>query len=604
LAFSLFALWSQLTPLGSAPDEAAHYIKSAAVVRGELVGERVKGWYLSLDGWAYDAQSGIAEVIILAQGEVVHRSKPTVIRDDVATMLGASMGTPLGFSIWVIEDSLREPYSAVVKLRGGDLVPLRLAPEKNVLMPPQNSEMIDGVRIRSTPLETSLVEDSHFNGRMEFSHWSTFVDIDPQFAGANAVQRCFVAQATQPGCGLRLEDQVVDSAQPITAMGRYASSAYIIPGIGTLLGPNNESWYVARFLCALASAFVLALTVVSLRLQRRSLLPLFAALFPAVVFLSSVVNPSGLEIVSAITVWISAPCVLATRTHERWHLLAFVVGSLGLILARPLGMVYFAVIVIICIIANGSLTDSLRHLLGHRVSTAIIGIALSFASYWYLFVYSTHIDSRRAEYLAPDVPLSEQVIHSFGDAFRVLVEAIGDLGSLEVPVPRLVFLTLLLIVAWLVTSSWSTLTRPTQVALISLIIIILLFIVATNLNYYRIIRSYGVQGRHLTPFLVGIPLLVSRQRRFSRATSTLVIVIWCVAQFLAAYTALRRYSVGLIRDEVWEMFYFPRWTPPLGIIGTLLVLTLLLSCSAFVVLRSSVLHTGYHDDGGVLSRAH
>ncbi|NDF68954.1 MAG: hypothetical protein EB143_05510, partial [Actinobacteria bacterium] len=215
-----------------------------------------------------------------------------------------------------------------------------------------------------------------------------------------------------------------------------------------------------------------------------------------------------------------------------------------------------------------------------------------------------HIDSRRAEYLAPDVPLSEQVIHSFGDAFRVLVEAIGDLGSLEVPVPRLVFLTLLLIVAWLVTSSWSTLTRPTQVALISLIIIILLFIVATNLNYYRIIRSYGVQGRHLTPFLVGIPLLVSRQRRFSRATSTLVIVIWCVAQFLAAYTALRRYSVGLIGDEVWEMFYFPRWTPPLGIIGTLLVLTLLLSCSTFVVLRSSVLHTGYHDDGGVLSKAH
>ena len=68
---------------------------------------------------------------------------------------------------------------------------------------------------------------------------------------------------------------------------------------------------------------------------------------------------------------------------------------------------------------------------------------LLFATWWYLFVYNPAVDPRRAEYLGPDVPLQEQVFHAFGDTYRVLLEAVGDLGSLEVPLPRLIFILLI-----------------------------------------------------------------------------------------------------------------------------------------------------------------
>ena len=68
VAMVLFALWAQLTPLGSAPDEASHLVKSAAVIRGQPKGEEIPGWRLSIDGWAYESTSGVADIVVIADG--------------------------------------------------------------------------------------------------------------------------------------------------------------------------------------------------------------------------------------------------------------------------------------------------------------------------------------------------------------------------------------------------------------------------------------------------------------------------------------------------------------------------------------------------------
>ena len=580
----LFALWAQLTPLGSAPDEASHLVKSAAVIRGQPKGEAIPGWRLSIDGWAYESTSGIADIVIIADGEIMDRSAPNVARDDVTASLGIDPSTIVGFSIWVLSFELPESYSIYASLNDGRLVPLQILAEKNVLTSPLDVS-VNGLSPEAVDSMASLVEDSHLNGRMEYSHWSTYVDIDPQFDGASAVLQCFAAQPTKPGCGLRIEDQPTTAERPITPHGQYPPVMYIVPGFGTLLGASNSAWFVARLVSAFAAALVLALGVVVMVRRRLSPMPLVLVLAPAVVYLASVVNPSGLEIMSAIALWITAPGILAADRRDRWEMLGFALSGLVLILARPLGMVNYATVLAVCVIATGSWRSVLTLVKRHRIISALHTLTLIPATGWYVFIYNTDVDPRRAEYLNPDVPLREQLFHSISDVYRVLHEAIGDLGSLEVPIPRIIFVVLLLTAVWVMSRGLTEADKWTKAAVASLAVLAFLLAVATDLNMFKVLRSYGVQGRHITPLLVGLPLLAARYLRLSLTSRTTIIGLWIVAQIFAGYTALRRYSVGLIGDNFFEMFSAPAWQPPFGIWPTLVMLAVILSIGGYGILR-------------------
>ena len=585
LSTLLLSLWSQLTPLGSAPDEASHLIKSAGVIRGQPKGEEIPGWVLSIDGWAYDSGAGISHILIVSNEEVLQRTPPNVPREDVTSSLNISADTIVGFSIWQMEFALREPYSIYAELNDGSIVPLRILEGKNVIDSPTDGVVINGVTPSRQSTTRSLVEDSHFNGRMELSHWSTFVDIDPQFDGASAVQRCFVAQPAQPGCGLRIEDQTTTVERPITPHGQYPPMPYIVPGLGTLIGASNAAWFTARLASALAAALVLALAVVTLLRRQLSPIPLFVALVPAVLYLASVVNPSGLEIMGAITLWITTPGILTADRRDPWEITGFALGGLVLILARPLGMVNYAIVIAVCVIATGSAKSLLTLIRTHPIISALHFFTLIPATGWYVFIYNTGVDPRRAEYLGPDVPLSEQFFHALGDVYRVLLEAIGDLGSLETPVPRLVFLTFLLLSVWVISRALSTASTWVKVAIASLVVVTVALTVATDLNMYKVLRSYGVQGRHITPLLVGLPLLAARTLRLSTASRLTIVALWVVAHFFSGYAALRRYSVGIIGDNFFTMLRDPVWQPPIGISVTLVLLTLLLGAGAIGVLK-------------------
>ena len=587
LAFSLFALWSQLTPLGSAPDEASHYVKAAAVVRGEWIGEPLDGWRIAVEGWAYSDTSTIAEVILLdSDGSVLARSAPNVVREDVNAALQLPVDAKIGFDLSLVSSERREPAAAVALLNDGTLASLPFSDNLVQATTPTNLS-VDGRPVNGDANVQGLVDDVQLTGRMEYSYWSSHVDIDKQFDGSHEVQRCFVAQATVPACDLRVEDWQPDGGQALTTMGLYTPVVYLVPGVATLLGASNVSWFLARIISALVAAIILALAVTSLRVRKLTIVPLLAVTVPAVVYLASVVNTSGLEIIGAIGIWLSLPGLLSDARRDMWALWCFSLSGLIVILARPLGMVYFITIVAVCTIASGRITALLDFARRHLwISAAHLG-AIAFASFWYLAIYNPRVDPRMAEHLGPDVALFEQLAHSFGDITRVLQEAVGDLGSLEVPIPRLATLAILLLSSWIITTGWRDASRSVRLATIALIALCVVAIIAIDLNYYRILRGYGVQGRHLTPLLVGIPLLAARRARFTNGQRYTIGAIWVIAHLLAGYTALRRYSVGLVGDEVLEVFYFPQWQPALGIVGTLFALTLLLLTTATVTVRTT-----------------
>lgn len=587
LAFSLIALWSQLTPLGSAPDEASHYVKAAAVVRGEWIGEPLDRWRLAVEGWAYSDTSIIAEVIVLASdNSVLTRSSPNVVREDVNTSLKLPGDAMVGFDLGLVSNQRREPAAVVARLNDGTLALLPFADDL-VQATTSTNQSVDGRPIQVDANVQGLVDDIQLTGRMEYSYWSSNVTIDKQFDGSHHVQACFVARATVPACDLRVEDWQPDEGEALTTMGLYTPVVYLVPGIATLLGASNASWFLARLAGGFVAAAILALAITSLRARKLSVIPLLAVTAPAVVYLSSVVNTSGLEIIGAIGIWLTLPGLLGDSRRDPWGLWCFVVGGLIVILARPLGMVYFVAIVAVCTIACGQVKSLLDFARARLWVAALHVSAIAFATIWYFTIYNPRVDPRMAEHLGPDVALVEQLAHSFGDITRVMQEAVGDLGSLEVPIPRLAFLAMILVLSWIVTTGWRDAPTSFRAATIVLLAVGVVAVIAIDLNYYRILRGYGVQGRHLTPLLVGIPLLAARRSRFTDTQRYIIGAIWVITHVLAGYTALRRYSVGIVGDEVLEVFYFPQWQPALGIFGTLIALTLLLLAITAVTFRTT-----------------
>ncbi|NBP18498.1 MAG: hypothetical protein EBU98_07625, partial [Actinobacteria bacterium] len=265
LAFSLIALWSQLTPLGSAPDEASHYVKAAAVVRGEWIGEPLDRWRLAVEGWAYSDTSIIAEVIVLASdNSVLTRSSPNVVREDVNTSLKLPGDAMVGFDLGLVSNQRREPAAVVARLNDGTLALLPFADDL-VQATTSTNLSVDGRPIQVDANVQGLVDDIQLTGRMEYSYWSSNVTIDKQFDGSHHVQACFVARATVPACDLRVEDWQPDEGEALTTMGLYTPVVYLVPGIATLLGASNASWFLARLAGGFVAAAILALAITSLR---------------------------------------------------------------------------------------------------------------------------------------------------------------------------------------------------------------------------------------------------------------------------------------------------------------------------------------------------
>ena len=113
-------------------------------------------------------------------------------------------------------------------------------------------------------------------------------------------------------------------------VGRYSPLYYSLVGLPTLVAVNPAGMYLARLASGALSAAMLALAVVSLRRCRGA--PLLAAglalaMTPMVLYLAGVVNPSGLEISSAISAWVA---VMALTSEPSETVPASVVGALGI----------------------------------------------------------------------------------------------------------------------------------------------------------------------------------------------------------------------------------------------------------------------------------
>jgi hypothetical protein len=206
---------------------------------------------------------------------------------------------------------------------------------------------------------------------------------------------------------------------------------------------------------------------------------------------------------------------------------------------------------------------------------------------WYLRVSAVHLDELVTEGL-PSIGLERVLLTSVGRLPLLVEQTVGNFGWLDTPAPTIAVWATLAMVGVVALGGWSASSTRERWALALIIVAAVALSIYVDIDYYRILRYFGVQGRHLAPLLLGIPIVAGRHWRPSITASRVLVVTWCAVVLICAASALRRYSVGVSNENVLDMFRSPVWAPPLGIVPTLLLMALACTSVAVVALTGGV----------------
>jgi hypothetical protein len=383
---------------------------------------------------------------------------------------------------------------------------------------------------------------------------TVIVRVPEVFASLGADVGCFQYKSDVPAGCQRPLNRSTHTVSVETYVGRYPPLYYFLVGLPTLALVSVKGIYAARLVSGALSAAMLALAITSLRRCRGA--PLLAAglavaITPMVLYLAAVINPSGLEVASAISAWTAAMALASQRPTE---LSASAVGALGasvsvLLLTRALAPLW--VLFIFAAFAGVGAATPLKDLLRKRYVQgwlAVCAAAGTFSLVWDLLANPFLTE--------PGSPLPKGVTE--GGIFQLalarldllVTSSIGQFGWLDAPSPYLV------IVLWLgalgaVVLIGSCLAGRRGAAVIvgtavAWVVVPIVMILSTA-------HQEGIlgQGRDFMGLAVGIPIVAAAVagERFSDRRATLrltsvVIALLTACQVVDFYAALRRYTVG------------------------------------------------------------
>ena len=421
---------------------------------------------------------------------------------------------------------------------------------------------------------------SEFAPSLQMSYWTTYVDVNPQFGTPNHIPWQFASFPDRPGYNSAIEDAPASDVPTWTNMGRYPVAPFIFSGVGTLLGPHDMSARVARLMTSAICAALLAMAAFAMRRREISSVGILMAIVPGTIFLASTMNPSAIEICAAIALWAVTPLVIS-GSLERWSRFVFAISGSFLILTRPLGPVFYAVILMLCYVATSSRAKLMQSVRQYWRVFAVHLAAILFAAWWYLAIYSFHLSSKVSAGL-PSISIRSQIESALRHIPTLLDQAVGNFGWLDSPMPRgaLMIFTIALLI--LLGRGLLSMTRREIIALLVLATVTVLLIVAQDLNYYALLRNFGSQGRHILPLLVGLPIIAAGSFAWKRNWEVAAVSIWGLVMVWSGLGALRRYTVGINGDNAFDMFTDRAWNPVLGFWPT--VMMLILSTLAVVCL--------------------
>jgi hypothetical protein len=416
--------------------------------------------------------------------------------------------------------------------------------------------------IRSAAVVRGEWIGENYPASIEKSYWTTYVDIDPQFGVANSIPWCFAPFPEKPGCGIAVEDASVVDIPPWTNMGRYPPLPFVISGIGTVFGPTNLSVYMARAMTSLVSAALVACSAYAIMSRKQSLAGLLIAITPGTVFLASAMNPSAIEICSAVALWSILPSIHQDGCKDHAIQKIFIIAGVLLIATRPIGVVIYVMVSLVSWLAYGN-AKSVSFFKANKNALITHGVAAALMVWWYVAVYNfqtTPSLTAGSEKLSLTTQLAQALKH----IPELLDHVVGNFGWLDTPIPRGALWLYAIGTTIFVAASMKKIAQRKILALILLLMAVICMSIAIDVNFYAMFGWFGAQGRHIAPVLAGLPLLMLSQLAFGRRIQSAAITGWSVVMMWAGLGALRRYTVGINGDNAYSMFGERTWNPSIG----------------------------------------
>ncbi len=294
-----------------------------------------------------------------------------------------------------------------------------------------------------------------------------------------------------------------------------------------------------------------------------SLLGTVVAITPMVVFVSSVLSPSGPEIASAVCFSAGLLRLARDRPVPRGVWTALAVSGAVLASARALGPAFVALLVVtVALLAGpGVLVRASQAAGGRAIAAGIVVIAAAAAS----LIWEFTVQPRPS-------PSGTTIIEALGPSIDRLPhlgrDVVGTFGALDAPMPRAGHVAWLVLLGFLAGAVLIVGNGRERLSMLGLMVAA----VGVTLVMSVVYREIGpLHGRYVLPFLVLVPLwageVVLRRRRHLPAPlmSGLALGTFVAAgavHMLGWWSSARRFAVG--GDGVWFFPDVAAWSPPLG----------------------------------------
>ena len=212
-----------------------------------------------------------------------------------------------------------------------------------------------------------------------------WLDVPPDIVAAARPECQARSYTTNADCIGTVHDGSVRIA---SGAGRYHPLYYAVVGTVALPFHGEAALYAMRLATALLCVALLGLGLVAIRTWARTeaaLLALVVSCTPIVVYSCAIVAPNGVEIIAALTFWVTLVglAVADTRQLRRLAVIAAVSGAV-LCTLRPLGPWWCLLIVLVVALALGR-ADRLRELLARRdvrISALVVAVSALQGAAW------------------------------------------------------------------------------------------------------------------------------------------------------------------------------------------------------------------------------
>ena len=351
-----------------------------------------------------------------------------------------------------------------------------------------------------------------------------------------------------------------------TWTGDYYPLAYVLPAaaIGFSSSADSGLW-LARAASALVCLALLWLAIaLTLDGAGWAVLGLLVAVTPAVFYVSSILNPSGLEVAAALA-------VIAGLSRLRrdplgaplWVWIGVAVSGATLVLTWQMGPAFLAVDVLAFAALAGRQTC--RLLVKNR-TRRVIGIGVTIAAALGAFLlYGTYAGVLHSQIRISPIRVGLQ--SGWAELSPTLKSAVGTFGEFDVWLPRPIYVAWwLLVVALVAFALWVGNPRE-RIVTLAVLVLSIAFPVVFYAWSYRL-SGFGMQGRYVLPLLVLVPMVagdIVEHHDGGPLPARWIVgggaAIIAVMQLLAWRVNARTFA-GVI--QVPAYLEHGRWAPPLG----------------------------------------